>query len=339
MTNETASLIHSIVDIAKDYEGIDFNINHVKKWLNQFPIEQHELILKELNSVLSKTYLSKEEVTGFLSNLIMNNKIFPDFIENYCFINPQEQGGSQEDLLEILDEVMQRKYGLSLEECGQSNVTSYIYIDDAIYSGNRVIRDIQNWAEEVEDVKSVERIDIIVVALHNRNYEYVRNKIQQALPNTKVFIWHALEFSDNLRESYNHFESFWPSEELDYNESTNEYIESVIATRTEAQNNKIPILRNTGKPRNENYFTNLSNRKFIEKIFFEKGVEIVSYATTPNPNMRPMGYDNSKTLGFGSYFVTYRNIANNCPVVLWWGNPNALSGINNWYPLFPRTTN
>lgn len=339
MTNETVSLINSIIEIAKDYEGVEFNNRHVKKWLNQFPLEQHELILKELNSVLSNSYLTREGVIGFFNNIIISDKIFPDSIENYCFINPQEQGGSQEDLLEILNEVVQEKYGISLEECGQSNVTSYIYIDDAIYSGNRVIRDIQKWAEEIDDVNAVERIDIIVVALHNRNLNYVRNNIQQALPNTKVTIWRALEFSDNLRESSNRFESFWPSEELDYNELTNEYIESVIATRTEAQNNRIPILRSTGKPRNENYFTNLSNRKHVEKIFFEKGVEIVSYAANPNPNMRPMGYDNSRTLGFGSYLVTYRNIANNCPVVLWWGNPNALSGINNWYPLFPRTTN
>lgn len=52
-----------------------------------------------------------------------------------------------------------------------------------------------------------------------------------------------------------------------------------------------------------------------------------------------MGYDYQHTLGFGSYFVSYRNIANNCPVVLWWGDLEGHSGINNWYPLFPRKAN
>ena len=241
--------------------------------------------------------------------------------------------------MEILNELVQYKYGISLEDCGQTNATSYIYVDDAIYSGNRVIRDIQKWTNEIDDTNSIERLDIIVIAMHSRNMNYVTKEVQKALPNTTVNFWRGLKFSDSLRGSYNHFESFWPSEELGYNHTTEEYMESVNDTRSEAQKNNIPLLREAGHPKNDNYFTSLTNRKDVEKIFFEKGVEIVSYARNPNPNMRPMGYDSSKTLGFGSYFVTYRNIANNCPVVLWWGNPNAFSGINNWYPLFPRTTN
>jgi hypothetical protein len=55
--------------------------------------------------------------------------------------------------------------------------------------------------------------------------------------------------------------------------------------------------------------------------------------------MRPLGYDYLKSLGFGAILVTYRNIANNCPLALWWGDPNKAYPLNAWYPLFPRIVN
>ncbi|EEK82562.1 hypothetical protein bcere0010_40340 [Bacillus cereus ATCC 4342] len=332
-------MIDTIVKIAEDYEGTNFTNEHVEKWLSQFPSNQHDLILQELHSILSKTYVSKEAVTEVYENLIENKTIFPQSIDTYNFINPQTKGGSQKDMLEIMEEVVQRKCGLSLDNCGQGVITSYVYIDDAIYTGNRVIRDIQKWVNEIDDPSLVLQIDIIVLALHNRNIGYVKRQIKSVLPNARIKFWRCIEFCDDIWEAEKVFESYLPSSELKYNDQTNQYIEGVRETRTVAQNERVPLLRNNGEPTSDKYFTSLQNRNLVEKIFFEKGVEIVSYAVSPNPNMRPMGYDNSKTLGFGSYFVTYRNIANNCPVVLWWGDPDAFSGINNWYPLFPRTAN
>ncbi|TKI89913.1 hypothetical protein FC699_25095 [Bacillus wiedmannii] len=339
MNTTTANMINAIVEIARDYEGTDFTNTHVNTWLNQFPSNQHDLILQELHSILSKTYISKESVIKFFENLMDNKNIFPQRIENYKFINPQEIGGSQKAMLEIVEGVIQEKYGLSLDDCGQDIITSYIYIDDAIYTGNRVNRDIQRWANELYDPSLVLQIDIIVLALHRRNIDYVRRQIKDVLPNARITFWRCVEFCDDIFEVKKLFESYLPSSELEYNDETNRYIESVRETRTAAQNEKVPLLRNNGEPKSDKYFTGLQNRNLVEKIFFEKGVEIVSYAMNPNQNMRPMGYDSRKTLGFGSYLVTYRNIANNCPVVLWWGDLNAFAGIDNWYPLFPRTTN
>ena len=57
--------------------------------------------------------------------------------------------------------------------------------------------------------------------------------------------------------------------------------------------------------------------------------------------MRPLGFMKLVSLGFGTFFVTYRNIANNCPLVLWWGDPDfpMTHPIGIWYPLFPRRRN
>ncbi|HGN6580300.1 phosphoribosyltransferase-like protein [Bacillus cereus] len=339
MSTTTENMIEAIVKIAEDYEGTNFTDTHVENWLTQFPSNQHDLILQELHNILSKTYISKAEVIEAYEALIENKTIFPQSIDTYKFINPQTRGGSQKDMLEIMEGVVQENHGFSLDDCGQNNITSYVYIDDAIYTGNRVIRDIQKWANEIDDPSLVLQIDIIVLALHNRNKGYVEKQIKKVFPQATINFWHCIRFYDDILKAEKTFESYLPSSELEYNGQTKQYIESVSETRTTAQNERVPLLRNIGEPTSDEYFTSLQNRNLVEKIFFEKGVEIVSYAANPNRNMRPMGYDNSKTLGFGSYFVTYRNIANNCPVVLWWGDPDAFSGIDNWYPLFPRTAN
>ena len=54
-----------------------------------------------------------------------------------------------------------------------------------------------------------------------------------------------------------------------------------------------------------------------------------------------MGYEFLESLGFGSVFITYRNIANNCPLALWWGDTSFPPShpFSKWYPLFPRKVN
>lgn len=180
-------------------------------------------------------------------------------------------------------------------------------------------------------------MDIIVYALHERNLDYIKSKIEEIIPGVKIEIWRGMIFSDDLKNSKYQYECYWPSMSVTYNDQTQAYIESVESKRTDRQKEFFSLLRKNGEPLKDEYFTNAEKRKIVESIFFEKGVDIVSSAQ--NKNFRPMGYDYQHTLGFGSYFVSYRNIANNCPVVLWWGDLEGHSGINNWYPLFPRKAN
>ena len=59
----------------------------------------------------------------------------------------------------------------------------------------------------------------------------------------------------------------------------------------------------------------------------------------PSEMLKPLGYSLFDP-GFGSMFVTYRNCPNNCPLALWYGNPEYPSNhpFSRWYPLFPRKT-
>lgn len=334
----TQALVDSLVEIAEDYRNCNFNGKHVKKWLNQFPEEYHEVILTELNSVLSKTYFSESRVVEILIEFIEDKKIFVKPIKEYKFLNPQTQGNSQNQMLGLLDKLLIEQLDIQLNECGNGNVKSYIYLDDVMYTGNRVHRDIESWIATIKDVSTIESLDIIFLAIHIRNLEYVKSKLSELLPNTTINIWVKEEFKDDIKSTFL-YEAYLPLDNQDYNENAIKYIEKVDEYRTEAQRRHIPLLRRNTNFNNDKYFTNSTNRSLVEKLFFEKGVDITSYAVNPNPNIRPMGYDFKPTLGFGSFIVTYRNTANNCPVVLWWGDLNASSGINNWYPLFPRTAN
>lgn len=80
---------------------------------------------------------------------------------------------------------------------------------------------------------------------------------------------------------------------------------------------------------------NCSNR---EELLQSIATTITDYR---QGEISPIDYDFFDSLGFGAMFITYRNIANNCPLALWWGAPNSPEDhpFSKWYPLFPRKSN
>jgi hypothetical protein len=94
-------------------------------------------------------------------------------------------------------------------------------------------------------------------------------------------------------------------------------------------------------PARETLFSSPAAREVVERTFMRAGAYIVSLPANPKVQMRPLGYEYLESLGFGSVVVTYRNVANNCPLALWWGDPSKPPShpLSKWYPLFPRRVN
>ena len=74
--NHKQSLINSLVSIAGDYQKVDFNSSHVQRWVEQFPDDSHKVLLRNLVSILEKTYYSKNEVEVFFQNVLQDDSIF-----------------------------------------------------------------------------------------------------------------------------------------------------------------------------------------------------------------------------------------------------------------------
>lgn len=122
-------------------------------------------------------------------------------------------------------------------------------------------------------------------------------------------------------------------------EFVDRYVQAVNEHRQNLNRSLPPLFRPENMPTQDSIFSSPTSRKVIEDAFLKAGAYIVSLPKSPNTSMRPLGYDYLESLGFGAILITYRNIANNCPLALWWGDPDKAHPLNAWYPLFPRTVN
>lgn len=326
---DTASLISSLVAVVGDYGGMAFNDKHVQRWLDQFPEEHHKVILKELGSIMDKAYLSKKETKRMISEVAADRNVFSEGLEKARFMDTNQGAGTQQELLQLFDETISEAHGISIEECGQGESSSYIYVDEAIWSGEQFIDGLRTWVRDFDDLHDISRMDIIVLAVHTRDLDDIRRQMGRILPYTRISLWHFIEFENGLQHAKEVFEGYWPSSGLGYNEETTDYISRIVKMKSRTREKEVPILRKSGHPKSDAYFTGAMNRKLVERLFLEKGVEIVNHMKKPEIYMKPMGYDAARTLGFGSYFISYMGISKHCPLVLWWED-------EGWYPLFPR---
>ncbi len=145
---------------------------------------------------------------------------------------------------------------------------------------------------------------------------------------------------DNTRYFGTKAEVLWP-EELSDDPGVTSYVSNLRITLAQRNWRSDDLFRYNGIPLQETLFSSPQARRIVEEAFLKKGVRIVTACRNPAESMRPLGFMKLGSLGFGTFFVTYRNIANNCPLVLWWGDPGmpASHPFGQWYPLFPRRTN
>ncbi|AVK83605.1 hypothetical protein C3943_08485 [Lysinibacillus sp. B2A1] len=321
--------IDELVNIAGDYQNCKFDKEHVEKWLGQFPEDSQETIIEALNYTLEKSYVSKGTIKNYIQELIEFDGIFNEPISNFNFLNIQIKGSSQIDLLQIFEEnsgVAELKYVTD----GKFSGERFIYIDDVFYTGNRLRRDIENWVNNVEDKTRIKRLDIVYYFIYDANFEFVKDKLKELLPNTEIKIWRKSQLNNNIKK-LDTYDAYLPCENPNYSTTTNDFISKLDNSRSDAQKQYINLLRPAHVNNKSEYFTNEVDRRKLESALFEAGVSIYNAEVT-NESFKPMGYDYNKTLGFGNIIITFRNAPNNSPLALWWGTEN----LNSWYPLFPR---
>jgi len=143
------ALLQSLAGTIADYrygEIPTITPSHVEKWLNQFDMGDQLVILSEVDAIMKRFYFSKAHVKEclrrFIREDVIANKLPWSVLPRVRFLNVQKEGSSQGAMLQIVDEILREDYEYSLAWSGVEGVHTFIYIDDGLYTGNRLRYDL-----------------------------------------------------------------------------------------------------------------------------------------------------------------------------------------------------
>lgn len=325
--SERQSLLESIANTTADYREGDLDTPtpaHVERWVSQFAPGLQLHILKEMDHVLKQTYFSRRRTVNFLTGLFQTEKLVGDnpctFWKGVKFLDIQGGGASQKEMLVLFGKILMKKCGFSVDDCG-ANPTTFVYLDDAIFSGGRVSHDLVDWISN--DAPDSTSLHVIVIATHKSSY-YNKNKVIELIKSSGKTIdinwWHAIDLED--RKKYTDSSDVLRPSSIPTDHDVQVYVDAMRYP---------PHFRTAGQVGALGIFSSDEGRQILEQEFLKAGVHIRKICPNLNHYQRPLGNMVLDTLGFGSLIVTFRNCPNNAPLALWAGDP--------WYPLFPRTTN
>ncbi|OEU69503.1 MAG: hypothetical protein BA863_08200 [Desulfovibrio sp. S3730MH75] len=324
-----ASEISQIIINYREGEIAPLDNNHVLKWISQFPVNDQYHILKELLHILNISYLSKEKAMSFIDEVVSLPELVTDdpeyFWNNVSLLDIQNGGSSQKDLITLVQDAVLKKYNVTANT-NYSTGHDFIYIDDVLFSGNRLRSDLESWIKDYAPSSCT--INIIVLAYYLGGQYYCTQKLEEKAKlcskSIKFTWWRATEL-ENRKKYYNHSDvysaTFFPN-----NTDVQSYLN--VLTGAGYPPFKREVLKN---PYNSPCFSSEQGRQTLEEAFLTAGVQIRKKCSLLPETMRPLGYSKLNTLGFGSTIIAYRNCPNTTPLVFWVGEP--------WYPLFPRKTN
>jgi hypothetical protein len=209
-TSMRQHLLESIATTIRDYRQGEVPVpspGHVDRWVRQFDASIQEPMLAELDHVLKNCYLSHEHFLRFLRALAGRKKLiepsgfwqnlhaalvrFIDFVRqgkptktasasywrDVHLLEIQKHGASQHEMLRLFTEILAQEHGLILA-AGKSNVGPFLYLDDILFTGNRIIADLRQWIQ----ADAPRRADVVVgvIASYRRGLWYTHKTVLQA---------------------------------------------------------------------------------------------------------------------------------------------------------------
>jgi hypothetical protein len=260
---------------------------------------------------------------------VFNKKLAGDnpaaYWSSINFLNIQQNGQSQKEMLRIFSLCVEGEFGFNLDDCGKAD-GDFIYLDDVMFSGNRVGNDLEQWILNAAPREA--QVHVIVAALHSGGQYFVDKKLNYVvkMSGKKIDLkyWRALEI-ENRKMYKNRSGVLWPTAAPNTPE-----VQAYMALPS-----RFPLEPRQPQAAAIEPFSSEAGRQVLESEFFIAGAKIRAMSENPKPSMRPLGFS-PFGVGFGSMIATYRNCPNNCPLAIWWGDPEATSGALHWYPLLQR---
>lgn len=111
MTSRAAAL-EAIAHRIADYrlgEIPPITPTHVERWVRQFDPADQDIILDAMVGLLRAYYVPKAEATDFIRRLLADTRIFGPTFQGHPFthfLNIQRKGNSQDDLLNIAEQIL-----------------------------------------------------------------------------------------------------------------------------------------------------------------------------------------------------------------------------------------
>jgi len=330
--SERDDLLTSVANTIRTYREGDLpepTPEHVDRWLRQFTIEQQLPFLREFNHVLKQCFLTREVTERCLANFLTAEALTGSDPAAYWssanFLNIQQNGQSQKEMLNLFTICLKEKYDLDIHSCGKPS-GDFIYLDDVMFSGNRVGNDLGPWI--TDQAPQSAKVNVILVALHLGGSYFIEKKLQglakEAGKEITITFWRILAI-ENRKHNKNSSSVLWPAT-IPSTPEVQAYL---------AEPSKFPFEPRESAAQTTWPFSSEAGRQVLESEFLIAGTKIRAMCEDPKPSMRPLGFS-PFGVGFGSTIVTYRNCPNNCPLALWWGDPDATSGALHWYPLLAR---
>ncbi len=323
------ALLESVAGTIADYRRGEIQAPtaaHVEHWLCQFHPAHQPVVLSEMDRLLKLYYVSEANARDFVRRFLTSKTLFGHDarggLRRTEFLATQRKGGSQRDLLKLVDETLSEQHGLTLRDCDDAP-TQYVYFDDCLFSGRTALDDL---TEALPTLSRGSTLRLVFFAVYWDGVSYLQRAFvpQAQQRGVQVTFWRAHEFC-NLPRFRKRYDCLWPR--TDYGEpAVIAYADSVTAEgRPEPR-----LFRPRESIEEEALFSSIGAREVVERAFLTTGARIILECQQPAPVMRPLGYEGQPSLGYGAIFATYRNCPNNCPLALWWGVPGQ------WYPLLPR---
>lgn len=283
--SQRTDLVASIANTIQDYRGGSLPQPipaHVERWVQQFDAAVQLPILQEIDHVLKKIYFSKEDVAKFLRGAMRTQKLTGDKPEKFwrsaSFLDIQGGGSSQTDMLALFSEQLEDEHGFGIDDCGQGDEV-FIYLDDGIFTGNRVRRDLENWTRDHAPAQA--KVHVICIAQHSGGQYYASGKIQDAIRASGKTIgitwWRAIELED--RRAYSTTADVLRPTAIPSDPAVQAY---VAAMRYQ------PTLRTAGNPGTANLFSSDAAKILLEQEFLKTGVHIRQICPNLGDTQRPL---------------------------------------------------
>ena len=352
------ALISKIYQVIKGYREGDLKRKSItkkgiKNWITQFNVSHRNLVLTELCNIFKRRYFSKRKIKAILVKMIV--EISDDlgfrspkaFLKHAQFIRIQNIGKSQQDLLDLLSEVLEKKFSVSLVNCGSYSSRYSIYLDDMLCTGQTLRKDLIKWghaafpSSRITNKIALERgrtkLVLIYLFCHMREYrkklfDLETNYFQEKNFDPMLYCEEVIDnnFLTSKQQMILPSRSVASKKVIKYMDQVNAEVDEHIAS-LDFKSRKMRFFRPINFPRKELFYLSPDSRNTVEKVFLLKGIDIAMQAINRKVNIRPLGYSlpSARNFGFGALCFTYRNISNNTPLVFWYS-------FTSFQPLFKK---